>query len=126
MDWNEVGTQIILWVLGVIFSGLGAFVTYLINKYVKNNNAKNILNSLLTLVKNSVLEIQQTYVDTLKKQGSFDIAAQKIALQKCYDKVIANMPKEMENWLISNYNDIETFIKGLIESQIGLLKVGIN
>lgn len=126
MDWNEVGTQMILWVLGVIFSGLGAFVTYLINKYVKNNNAKNILNSLLTLVKNSVLEIQQTYVDTLKKQGSFDIKAQKIALQKCYDKVIANMPKEMENWLRNNYNDIETFIKGLIESQIGLLKVGIN
>lgn len=126
MDWNQVGTQMILWILGIIFSGLGAFVTFLINKYVKNNNAKNILNSLLTLVKNSVLEIQQTYVDTLKKQGSFDIAAQKIALQKCYDKVIANMPKEMENWLISNYNDIETFIKGLIESQIGSLKVGSN
>lgn len=126
MNWNEVGTQMILWVLGIIFSGLGAFVTYLINKYVKNNNAKNILNSLLTLVKNSVLEIQQTYVDTLKKQGSFDIKAQKIALEKCYDKVIANMPKEMENWLRNNYNDIETFIKGLIESQIGLLKVGNN
>lgn len=126
MDWNQVGTQIILWVLGIIFSGLCAFVTYLINKYVKNNNAKNILNSLLTLVKNSVLEIQQTYVDNLKKQGSFDIAAQKNALKKCYDKVIANMPKEMENWLKNNYNDIETFIKGLIESQIGLLKAGIN
>ena len=126
MDWNQVGTQVILWVLGIIFSGLGAFVTYLINKYVKNNNAKNLLNSLLTLVKNSVLEIQQTYVDTLKKQGSFDIAAQKNALKKCYDKVIANMPKEMENWLKNNYNDIETFIKGLIESQIGLLKAGIN
>lgn len=126
MDWNEIGTQIILGVLGIVLSGLGALITYLINKYVKNNNAKNLLNSLLTLVKNSVLEIQQTYVDALKKQGSFDIVAQKIALEKCYDKVIANMPKEMENWLRSNYNDIETFIKGLIESQIGLMKVSLK
>ena len=126
MDWNEIGTQIILGVLGIVLSGLGALITYLINKYVKNNNAKNILNSLLTLVKSSVLEIQQTYVDTLKKQGSFDINAQKIALEKCYDKVIANMPKEMENWLRSNYSDIESFIKGLIESQIGSMKVSLK
>lgn len=116
----------LLWVLGIIFSGLGAFATYLINKYVKNNNAKNILNSLLTLVKNSVLEIKQTYVDELKKQGTFDIKAQKIALEKCYQKIVTNMPKEMEIWLKDNYNDIEAFIKGLIESQIGLLKVGSN
>ena len=124
MDWNEIGTQIILGVLGIVLSGLGVLITYLINKYVKNNNAKNILNSLYSLVKNSVLEIQQTYVDELKKQGSFDINAQKIALEKCYDKVITNMPKEMENWLRDNYSDIESFIKGLIESQIGLLKIG--
>lgn len=126
MNWNEVGTQIILWVLGIIFSGLGAFVTYLINKYVKNNNAKNILNSLLTLVKNCVLEIRQTYVDDLKKQGRFDVEAQKKALEKCYQKVITTMPKEMEKWLKDNYSDIEAFIKGLIESQIGLIKAGIN
>lgn len=126
MDWNQIGTQIILGIVAFVISGLGALGTYLINKFVKNNNAKNILNSLLILVKNSVSEIKQTYVDDLKKQGSFDIAAQKIALKKCYDKVIANMPKEMENWLKNNYNDIETFIKGLIESQIGLLKAGIN
>ena len=30
----------------------------------------------------------------------------------------------MENWLRDNYSDIESFIKGLIESQIGLLKIG--
>ena len=126
MDWNEIGTQVIIAVVGFILSGLFALITYLINKYVKNNNAKNILNSLLTLVKSSVLEIQQTYVDTLKKQGSFDINAQKIALEKCYDKVITNMPKEMENWVRSNYSDIESFIKGLIESQIGLMKVSLK
>lgn len=126
MDWNEIGTQIILGVLGAILSGLGVLVTYLINKYVKNNTAKNLLNSLLTLVKNSVLEIQQTYVDTLKKQGSFDANAQKIALEKCYDTIMINMPKDMEKWLKDNYNDVESFIKGLIESQIGLIKIGKN
>lgn len=126
MDWNEIGTQIILGIVTFVISGLGALATYLINKFVKNNNAKNILNSLLILVKNSVLEIKQTYVDELKKQGTFDIKTQKIALEKCYQKIVTNMPKEMEKWLKDNYNDIEAFIKGLIESQVGLLKVGSN
>lgn len=124
MDWNEIGTQIILGVIGIVLTGLGALITYLINKYVKDNTAKNILNSLLQLVKNSVLEIQQTYVDSLKKQGKFDIVAQKIALDKCYDTITINMPKNIENWLRENYSDVEGFIKGLIESQIGLLKIG--
>ena len=37
MNWNEIGTQVILSVLGVVISGLGIAFTYVINKYIKND-----------------------------------------------------------------------------------------
>lgn len=126
MNWGEIGTQVILGIVGVIISSLGVFATYLVNKYVNDNKLKTILNSLTTLVQNSVLEVYQTYVEALKKAGSFDAEAQKIALERCLALIKANMPKELETWLKSNYSDIESYLKSLIEAQIGLLKTKAN
>ena len=126
MDWGEIGTQVILGIVGVLISGLGAVATYLVNKYVKDNKLKILLSSLNTLVQNSVLEVYQTYVEALKKAGSFDAEAQKLALERCLALIKANMPKELETWLKSNYSDIESYLKSLIEAQIGLLKSKAN
>lgn len=122
MNWGEIGTQIILSIIGIIISALGVLVTYLVNKYVNDAKLKTILSSLNNLVQNSVLEVYQTYVEALKKAGSFDADAQKIALERCLALVKANMPKALETWLKSNYSDIESYLKSLIEAQIGLLK----
>ena len=122
MNWSEIGTQIILGIIGVVISGLGVFVTYLINKYIKNDKLKSIINSLNELVKNSVLEIYQTYVEALKKDGMFNKEEQKIALNKCLEKIYVNMPEEVAKWLNENVSDIEQYLKSLIEANIGLLK----
>ena len=122
MNWGEIGTQLIIGIIGVIISGLGIVVTYLINKYVNDAKLKNLLNSLYTLVQNSVLEVYQTYVEALKKAGKFDAEAQKQALNKCLEIIKVNMPKELESWLKANYSDVESYLKSLIEAQIGLLK----
>lgn len=122
MNWSEIGTEIILSIIGLVVSGLGALITYLINKYIKNEQLKTILNSLNELVKASVATIQQTYVDELKKGGMFDKEAQKQALERCLELIKANMPNDISNWLKSNYSDIEAYLKSLIEAQVSLLK----
>ena len=122
MNWGEIGTQVILGIVGVLISAFGILITYLVNKYVKDNQLKTILSSLNNLVQNSVLEVYQTYVEALKKTGGFDAEAQKLALERCLALVKANMPKDLETWLKSNYSDIESYLKSLIEAQIGLLK----
>ena len=122
MNWGEIGTQIILGIVGVLISAFGVFISYLVNKYVKDNKLKTILSSLNNLVQNSVLEVYQTYVEALKKAGSFNAEAQKIALERCLILIKANMPKDIETWLKANYSDIESYLKSLIEAQIGLLK----
>lgn len=122
MNWNEIGTEIILSIIGLVVSGLGALITYLINKYIKNEQLKTIINSLNELVKTSVATIQQTYVDELKKGGMFDKEAQKQALERCLELIKSNMPNDISNWLKSNYSDIEAYLKSLIEAQVSLLK----
>ena len=122
MNWGEIGTQVLLGIIGVIISAVGVIVTYLVNKYVNDNKLKTILSSLNNLVQNSVLEVYQTYVEALKKAGSFNAEAQKLALERCLALVKANMPKDIETWLKANYSDIESYLKSLIEARIGLLK----
>ena len=122
MNWGEIGTQVILSIIGIVISAVGVIVTYLVNKYVSDAKLKSILTSLNTLVQNSVLEVYQTYVEALKKAGKFDAEAQKLALERCLALIKANMPKDIETWLKANYSDIESYLKSLIEAQIGFLK----
>lgn len=122
MDWNGIATEIILGVVGLVISTLGILITYLINKYIKNDELKGIVNSLNELVRNSVLEIYQTYVEALKKCGSFNETAQKEALERCLTLINRNMPEKVHAWLEASFCDIDTYLKSLIEAQIGLLK----
>lgn len=124
MNWNEIGTQLIIGIVGIVISGLGIYVTYLINKWVKDKELKEIILSLNQVVQQAVLTIYQTYVEELKCKNEFTLEAQKQALERCLALVKANIPIKVEEWLKSNYTDIERYLKSLIEAQIGLLKNG--
>lgn len=95
MDWAEIGTQVILGIIGVLITGLGTLITVLINKYVKNDKLKQILSSLNETIKNAVSEVYQTYVEALKKDGMFDEAAQKEALNKALTTIKQNLPTDV-------------------------------
>ena len=122
MNWAEIGTQVITGIIGVLIAGLGTLITVLINKYVKNDKLKTILNSLNETVKNAVSEVYQTYVEALKKDGMFDAEKQKEALNKALEIIKTNLPTEALDWVKENYSDIDAYFRSLIEATIGLLK----
>ena len=122
MNWSEIGTQLIVGIVGLFLSALGTLATYLINKWVKDNELKVIILSLNEIVKNAVAETYQVYVEALKESDEFTLEAQKTAVERCLKTIKANMPIKVEEWLKSNYTDIEGYLKSLIEAQIGLLK----
>ena len=126
MDWGSIGTQVILGIFGLVITALGTVVTMLINKYVKDEKLKNMLNSLNQLLINCVTEVQQTYVDTLKKQGKFDLDAQQQALETCLTKAKDSMTSEMWDWLVANYKDPDSYLRSRIESIIGSFKFKLN
>ena len=120
--WEQIGTEFILGVIGVVISGLGVFITYLINKYIKNATVRNYLNELHVIVTDVVQEVYQTYVEALKKDGIFDKAAQERAVEIALEKLDAVLSKEIKAWLDSNFADVQAFLKTLIESSIYALK----
>lgn len=124
MNWNEIGTQLIIGIVGIIISGLSIYVTYLINKWIKDKDLKEIILSLNEVVQQAVLNIYQTYVEELKCKNEFTLEAQKLALERCLLLIKANIPIKVKEWLETNYEDIDRYLKSLIEAQIGLLKNG--
>lgn len=122
MNWNEIGTQILLYALGLVFSIISIYVTYLIKKHITNENAKAIVTSFNNLVRDNVIETYQVYVEALKKAGKFDAEAQKQALKRSLDNIKANIPSDVNKWLNASFSDVDEYIKQQIEVNIGLLK----
>lgn len=65
-----------------------------------------------------VASINQTYVDELKKQGKFDIEAQKEAFKRVYDGVIASLSEDAYKYLHEVMGDLESFIINQIEATV--------
>ena len=122
MNWNEIITQLIIGFVGILISSLSIFITHLINKWVKDQDLKNIIYSLNEVVRNAVLEVYQTYVEELKANQDFSFEAQKIALNRALELIKANLPEKVFEWLKTNFKDYEGYLKSLIEAQIGALK----
>lgn len=93
-----------------------------LNTKVKDENAKMQLTVATNIVKNAVLTVFQTYVDSLKASGTFNAQAQSTALLKAKEIALSQMTAEVKEYIIINYGDIETWLTTQIESTIKLLK----
>lgn len=122
MNWESILTEVILSVLGVVFTALGGLVSYWISKKIKDDKLRGIMTSLNDVVKKATLEVYQTYVETLKEKNMFDREAQKTALSRALQIIETNCTQEVKEWLKSNVSDVQEYLKGLIEAQIALLK----
>lgn len=122
MNWESILTEVILSVLGVVFTALGGLVSYWISKKIKDDKLRGIMTSLNDVVKKATLEVYQTYVEGLKEKDIFDVEAQKTALSRALKIIETNCTQEVKEWLKSNVSDVQEYLKGLIEAQIALLK----
>lgn len=64
----------------------------------------------------------QTYVDTLKKNGTFDVESLKIALTKAKDEALSQMSDEIKEYITTNYGNLENWLTTQIEATINILK----
>lgn len=122
LNWGSILTQVILGILGIVISALGSYATYFISKKIKDEKLKGIMASLNTLVQKAVLEVYQTYVESLKGKNMFSADAQKEALNRALTIIKNEMPTEVEDWLNANYKNVDEYLRTLIESAIALNK----
>jgi uncharacterized membrane protein len=105
-----------------LISIAGAQLIKLINKKIGDKQSAKFLGDATNIVTNAVRCVFQTYVDSLKKAGSFDAVAQATALTKAKDLVLSELSTEVKEYITTNFGDLESWLTTQIESTINLLK----
>lgn len=125
MDWTEILQNLFV---VVIIPLLGLITKYIVQFFmVKNEEIKattdneifkkyfDMLNKTIT---NCVIATNQTYVDALKDKNAFTAEAQKEALQKTYNAIIAILSEDAKDYLTNATGDLQGYIMNLIEAQV--------
>lgn len=125
MDWLDILYKVFE---VAIIPLLGAATLYLITLIdakkkeikdkAKSETAKKYIEMLDDTIINCVVATNQTYVDALKKAGSFDAEAQKQAFKLTYDAVMAILTDEAQMYLNEAIKDLNAYITNKIESGV--------
>ena len=70
-----------------------------------------------------VIATNQTYVESLKKQGKFDVEAQKEAFNQTYNAIMAVLTNEAKLYLTNIYGDLAAYITARIEAEVNISKI---
>lgn len=125
MDWTEILQNLFV---VVIIPLLGLITKYIVQFFmVKNEEIKattdneifkkyfDMLNKTIT---NCVIATNQTYVDALKDKNAFTAEAQKEALQKTYNAIMAILSEDAKDYLTNATGDLQGYIMNLIEARV--------
>lgn len=80
--------------------------------------AKKYIAMLDTTITSCVLATTQTYVDSLKKAGKFDVEAQKTAFEMTYNAVLEVLTEDAKNYLTAFYGDLGAYMTNKIEAEV--------
>lgn len=129
MEWLEILYKIFEVCLIPL---LGLLTTYFIkwlkakaneiNGKIDNSTTEKYINMVAQTITDCVIATNQTYVDSLKKQGSFDAEAQKNAFQKTYEAVMAVLSEDAKEYLTALYGDVTVYLTARIEAEVNLQK----
>jgi hypothetical protein len=129
MDWMLVLEQVFQICIFPILGALTIWVISLIDvkkqEILEENDNKLLakyLNMLDDTITACVLATNQTYVDSLKKQGKFDVEAQKIAFENTYNAVLDILADDAFEYLSVAVGDLQTYITNKIEANVSMSK----
>ena len=132
MEWgiliNEIFQVCLIPLIGVLTTYLVKYIQIkaeeiqLKNKERENYEYTEKLNKYIKMLTDTitkcVIATNQTYVETLKKQGSFDLKAQEVAFQKTLLAVQATLSTEAKEYLTEFYGDLDIYIAQAIEAAV--------
>lgn len=122
-------TYIFECILFPLISAGVAYLIYFLNAKTKelkskteNEVAQKYLDMLNNTITSCVIATSQTYVESLKKQGKFDKAAQEEAFKRSYENVMKLLTDEGKEYIENLVGDIQTYIYNQIEAEVSVNK----
>lgn len=130
MEWMSLLYQIfelcVIPLLGVLTMYLVQFIkmkSQEISDKTDSELADKYVQMLADTITTCVIATNQTYVESLKKQGKFDAEAQKKAFNLTYSAVMAVLTDEAKRYLTSIYGDLTAYITTRIEAEVNVSKI---
>ena len=93
-----------------------------INSKTDNETAQKYTNMIYQTVVDCVIATNQTYVDSLKKSGSFDEAAQKEAFNRTMNAIMTILSDDAKDYITEATGDLNTYLTQLIEAEVNKRK----
>ena len=94
-----------------------------INSQVENEKLNSYIDAAIDAVKQAVLTVSQTYVDSLKTSGNFNKKAQNEAKNKAVEIAAVLITDDIKNAVNKLYGDFDTWLNTTIESFVRQNKI---
>lgn len=115
--YNLVLFPLILTVGGFMIVFINTKTQELKNK-TKNEKEQKYIERIGGIINACVLTTNQTYVETLKKQGKFDAEAQKQAFETTKTAVLGMLNVELQDFITQAFGDINEYLTTAIEASV--------
>lgn len=94
----------------------------LITEVTKNEWLNSVINEAISNIMDSVLYVNQTYVDSLKNRGEFNKESQKEAFTLAYNEAIKLISEEAKEVISKTYGSLDEWIHMQIEIAVNNAK----
>ena len=89
---------------------------------IKGDKEDKYIDRITEIINACVITTNQTYVETLKKQGNFDAEAQKEAFNQTKNAVMGMLNEELQNFITELFGDINIYLTSQIEATVNCNK----
>lgn len=93
-----------------------------LNSKTDNEIAQKYTNMVYQTVVDCVIATNQTFVESLKKSGSFDEAAQKEAFNRTMNAIMTILSDDAKEYIAEATGDLNTYLTQLIEAEVNKRK----
>lgn len=118
---NIILSAVSIVVTGLVSWGVSVLITWM-NGKIKDQKLAKHLTAVTQIVTDAVMNVFQSFVETLKVNGKFDEKAQAEAKQRALDIVMNQLTPELKDYITTNFGDMTEWISNKIESVIYGLK----
>ena len=129
MEWTTLLADIFQVCIIPLLGVLTAFFVKWVNAQsakIQNTIDDATLNKYMVMltqtISDCVIATNQTYVESLKQQGKFDLDAQKEAFNLTKDAVLSILSEEAQIYLSTAVGDLNAYITKKIEAEVNLNK----
>ena len=118
---NIVLSAVSLLVTGLVGWGVSVFTSWL-NTKIADKKVAAYLTHITHIVTDAVMNIYQSFVETLKTNGKFDANAQAEAKKAALEIINSQLTPELKDYIQTNFGDVQAWLSNKIESVIYGLK----